>query len=269
MENNAFILDEAVAAEHRRWLAAFDSQHLRNWEKVLANDPEAAMCEASLRLLLAENGNEVMPNEDLTGGRQTPDYLCRQNGGSFYVEVTCLGIGKVTEATKLSHLPSDEFEWYGPLNEAVFNACVKKTPQCRDVLHPTLLAVGTFHGQASCLCVEKHHLRDLLTGTRLITRSIDTRTGYPVGDSYEATRLERAAFVRPDSPKDMAFARLPVSGVLVCGIGVVPPRVYGLLHPSPVRPFDRALLPRIEFGRLKMDCQSGTMSTEWEGGASP
>jgi hypothetical protein len=168
----------------------------------------------------------------------------------------------------LAHLPGGKAENYAPLNREIFSACREKTPQCANLPFATLLAVGTFHWQASCLCVEKHHLRDILTGTRLITQKVDMRTGNAVGEIYETTSLERAAFVRPDPQEDMAFARLPVSGILICGFAVQPPKVYGILHPTPARPFDRRLLPRIEFGRLTIDCQSGTMSTEWDGGAS-
>lgn len=260
-----FTPDQQLIQEHCHWLSAFDAQHLRNWQKLLNADAEAAMCEAAVRGLLEENGNQVEPNEDLTGSNQSPDFRCTQAGKTFFVEVTCLSIDKVTEVTALPHLPPKESRasHFGLLNDAFFNACRQKTPQCARLGHPALVAVGTFHFQASCLCFLQGHLEQLLTGQELITFNIDTRTGGAVGEGYLSTQLRSATFLRPDPNAGMDHARNPVSGMLLCGFGCNSPNVHGVLHPDPVNVFDRSLLPHIEFCRLKPAYGEGQLSTEW------
>lgn len=257
--------DANLAEQHARWLAGFDPRHRHKWESLLGNDPEAARCEAHVRLMLADNGNHVVPNEDLAGGDKTPDFLCQQAGQSFYVEVTCLSIDKVTEVTGFPDVRDcGEMICYAPLNSAIFNACRQKTPQCAGLDHPCLVAVGTFHFEASKSCVRKLLLKDLLTGSLLITCDIDG-TGAAVGDVYQSTRLESAAFIRPDEDGEVEHARRPVSGIVVCGFGCHPPNIFGVLHPSPARQFDRRLLPNIKFCRLTEGYDSGMMSTDWQG----
>ena len=90
-----FTPDPQLIQEHQRWLSAFDAQYLRNWEKLLNADSEAAMCEAAFRQVLENNGNHVQPNEDLNGNCQSPDFLCEHDSHRFYVEVTCLTTAKI------------------------------------------------------------------------------------------------------------------------------------------------------------------------------
>ena len=253
-----FTPDSDLAEEHSRWLSAFDPQYLRNWEKLLKADSEAAMCEAAVRRLLEENGNDVKPNEDLTGAVQAPDFRCTQGDKRFFVEATCISIEKATEVTGLSHVPQGAAD-YRPLNDAMFHACKQKTPQCSDLEAPALVAVGTFHGQASCICFLKREVAMLSTGEELIAHVIDTRKRTPVGDSYRSTGLRSATSLRPD----MSSARRPVSGMLLCGFGCEPPEVRGVLHQSPIHEFDRCLLPEVEFCRLQEGYESGSLSTEW------
>lgn len=255
--------DDESIERHERWLGCFNPQYLDNWKKLLGNDAEAAMCEVDVRLLLADNGVDVEPNEDLSGGGKTPDFLCRKDDQAFYVEVTCIGINKATEVTALPHEFTGDPSFHRALNDAIFNACRQKTPQCADQDLPCLVAVGTFHHQASCICVDKHYLADLLTGEPMIAHDIDMRTGEGVGETYEITHLRSATFLCPDKNKAMDHARHPVSGMLICGLGRRPPIVFGVLHPSPVRQFDRRLLAKIEFCRLKDGYESGQLSTEW------
>lgn len=256
--------DDESIERHERWLGCFNPQYLDNWKKLLGNDAEAAMCEVDVRLLLADNGVDVEPNEDLSGARKTPDFLCRKDNRAFYVEVTCIGIDKATEVTGLPHeFTGDPSYSYGLLNNTIFNACRQKTPQCADQSLPSLVVIGTFHFQASHICVSKYHLEDLLTGQRMITQDIDMRTGGGVRETYETTHLRSATFLHPDKDNALDHARYPVSGMLICGFGCRPPNVFGVLHPSPVRQFDRRLLAKIEFCRLKDGYESGQLSTEW------
>jgi hypothetical protein len=257
-----FVGDPILAQEHRQWLSAYDRQHLRNWEKLLNDDSEAGMCEAAVRRLLELNGNRVQPNAGLAS---SPDFKCTKSGQVFFVEVTCISVEKATQETGMSNLPSrtGELETYSLLNDALWGACKHKTLQCVGLAGPASVAVGTFHFNASCLCFLDVELEGLLTGEQRITRDIDTRTGDPVGDTYLSTAFRSAAFFRPDKNTGMAHARCPVSAMLLCGFGSNPPHVRGILHPAPVHGFDRGLLPRVEFCRLREGWESGQLSTEW------
>jgi hypothetical protein len=259
-----FVPDPHAIAAHRSWLSAFDPQYQRNWDKLLNADPEAAMCEADVRELFEENGNRVEPNEDLTGAHLSPDFRCTQGDSRFFVEVTCISIEKATGVTNLEHIPSSEdASCFSPLNDAIFSASKAKTRQCSGLGHPALLAVGTFHFQASCICFDQMHLEMLLTGKTMIAHNINTSTGTPIGDWYEATRLRSATFLRPDTTSRMSHARNPISGILLCRFGCNRPKVRGVLHPDPVHAFDRSLLSKIEFCRLRPGYRSGQLGTEW------
>ena len=220
------------------------------------------MCEASYWAVLQDCGVDVEPNRDLKHRKPSPDFLCRKNGAKFYVEVTCIHIERTTRATELSHMPSGAGH-YKLLNAAIFDEVRQKTPQCADLDAPALVAVGTFHCQASCVCIRKWEIGMMLTGDELITRQIDTQTGGAVGETYLSTNLTSAAFLRPSIDAWLEEARLPVSGILVGGFGCSPPSIYGLLHPNPLRPFNRNLLGQIEFCQLQRDDAGGQLSVEW------
>jgi hypothetical protein len=83
-----------------------------------------------------------------------------------------------------------------------------------------------------------------------------------VGDLYQTTQLRSATFLKPEDG-DWIWARLPISGVLVCGLGCHPQQVLGVLHPKPKHPFDPSLLPLIRFGRVIIDDETSTFSTAW------
>jgi len=256
--------DDLLFREHLSWLDRFDPQFRKNWEKLYWSDPEDAMCEAEVRRLLEKNGNNAEPNETLHGTKRSPDFRCIQAGKDFFVEVTCISMEKATSLTGLNHFPDPGFSFsgVGRVTDKLFHAATKKTPQCSNLGHPALVAVGTFHWQASRLCFERKHLELLLTGETLISQNIDGTTGGPVGDDYLSTNLRSATFL---SPKEGGFthARNPVSGILACGFGCEPPRIRGALHPKPIHAFDRSLLPEVEFCRLKPGYEAGTLITEW------
>ena len=145
--------DAKLVKEHLRWLAGFHPQHLHNWGNLLDNDPEAAMCEAAVRRVLQLNGNFVEPSESPNGSRRLPDFRCLQEGKVFFVEVTSISIEKATKVTGVLHKAIDPVaSGYESLNDAIFDACNKKTPQCSDLEHPALVAVCTHHFDASCIC---------------------------------------------------------------------------------------------------------------------
>lgn len=256
-----FQRDPNLVREHLSWLDRFAPQFGKNWQK-LASEP--AMCEAAVRRLLEQNGNKVEPNETLDGKERSPDFRCTQAGKLFFVEVTCISIEKATKLTGLKYFPNQGFplSGIGRVTDTIFQAAIKKAPQCSHLGQPALMAVGTFHWQASRLCFMHQHLTLLLTGETRIAQDIDTTTGDPVGDDYLSTNLRAAAFF---TPKDavLGHARKPVSGILACGFGCEPPQIRGALHPNPIHTFDRSLLSKVEFCRLKPGYEVGNLTTEW------
>ena len=74
LRNNAFF--QQLEADHRNWLSGFEPQYLRNWEKGLNDNEEAAFTEARFRQLLESWTVRVEPNEDLNGNNQRPDFCC-------------------------------------------------------------------------------------------------------------------------------------------------------------------------------------------------
>ncbi len=260
-ERNEYL--DALAAEHRSWLSPFDAQYLRYFERLLHADYESAMTEAGIRRLLQSHNVSVEPNEDLTGSRRQPDFLCSHLQHSFCVEVTCISIDKAVKETRLPYPTEKGGRNYRSLNDGFWTACRRKASQCGRLVHPALVAIGTFHTDASILCLEKPHVAMLLTGETKMTCNIDIRKGEFVGDPYETTEFRSAAFLRRDESESAGFARNSVSGLLVCGLGIAPPRVLGVLHPNPARRFDPAILPGIEFGEVEIDRALGELRVSW------
>ena len=221
------------------------------------------MCEATYWGVLHDCGVSVQPYEGSLHDRPSPDFLCEKGGERFYVEVTCLHIDRVSEATSLSHFASPGAQNYANLNRAIFQEVIGKTRQCAALDAPALVAVGTFHYQASALCFQKKHIEMLLTGDSMISWLINTQTGKSVGDLFLSTKLRSATFLKPGGRHGPQAARLPVSGLLLGGFGCDPVHVYGLLHPDPKRPFDRRLLDRIEFCELLRDDAQAALSVKW------
>jgi hypothetical protein len=258
-----FCPQTGLVREHHAWLRGFDRSHTGDWDYLLADNPEAALCEAAVRRILEQNGNVVEPAARLHGSRRSPDFRCGQARKTFFVEVTCISIERATERTGLAHRPHHfDFAGVGRLSDAIFHECRRKTPQCSGLPGPAILAVGTFHWYASYLCFERAEVELLLTGEPLLAQDVEATTGAPVGASYLATKLRSAAFLRPHGGW-MSHARHPVAAILACGLGQDPPTVRCALHPKPVRPFDRALLPGVECCRLLPGYESGRLRTQW------
>ena len=258
-----FVPRENDLSKHRRWLEHFDARHSKAWERLLASDAEAAMCEANVRRLLSRKGCGVEPNTDKNPSGKSPDFKCRRDGNVFYVEATCLTISAATRATNLDHLPeTGGAQNYSLPTQALWNDCRNKAPQCADLPHPTLVAIGTFHSQVTRICTLDHVVEDLVLGERLIAFDIDTTKGRAVGPSYGITKLKGSTVLKPGlgHPVD---ARRSVSGMLVVGFGLIPWHIKGTLHHDAVRPFDRNLLPTIRFCRLARKCAPNTLRVEW------
>jgi hypothetical protein len=253
---------EDLKAEHRGWLSRFPPKYGQNWENLLSADCEAALCEAAVRRLLQRRALAVQPNEDVMGSERRPDFRCTHSAGTFLVEATCIPIANVTEQTGLPHLPQLGARNYASLNGAFFRKILRKYAQYTAADHPVLLAVGLFHYTASALCINRQFANMLLTGETHIGWHVDTTTGRGVGDSFLTTRLETAAFLRAGQG-GIWDVRTTLSGLLLCGFGFDPPNVLGLLHPSPLRPFDQRFLADIEFGRVQRDLARVRLSTTW------
>lgn len=256
---------DALAEEHRRWLSAFDPQYLKNWERLLNADEEAALAESGVRRWLTSQSVAAEPNEELTGAEQRPDFKCSSGGGTFYVEVTHIATEKATELTGLSE-EANMVVNPTPLNRAVQAICTKKTAQCSNQDAPVLVAVGTFHGAAAVFSFSPPWPDMILTGMTTTKVIINKRTMSAV-DVRQTSELQTAAFLRFEQSNEICFARSSISGLLLCGLSLEPAWVIGVLHPNPVRPFDSTLLPDVAFGRVKIaDDQTGDLRVHWTNG---
>lgn len=261
-----FIMQEDYKHEidqFRQWLGSFERQRLDNWDRLLKANPESALCEAMTYHSLIENGCSVEPFQDLsTGG---VDFKCYQGDKVFYVEVTCISREKVTKESGLSHMPQGGC-YYSPLTKTFWNEISQKVPQCSGLDAPCLIAIGTFHFQGGSVCFNDSKAEEILTGKSYVAMMFDTRIGQVVGQPYSETELESAVFIRPTKQQKggIEYARSPISGVLLCAYSGVPSRIVGVLHPNPNHLFERELLPKIKFGKLKDGYKkNGILDVEW------
>ncbi len=256
---------DQLADEHRTWLSAFDHQYLRNWERLLNNDDEAAMAEAQVRRILQGYEIVVEPNEDLAGNAQRPDFRCLSASEKFYIEVTCIPKEVATEKTGIPD-ESHGLTPCCPLNDAVFAKCKEKASQCGNLDGPALLVVGTFHTFAAMASFDRPKVDWLLTGEQKMAWDIDMQTGNQIGEDYQVTELYSAAFLRPDKTQGIGFARSSLSGLVLSGLGSKSPSMIGVLHPNPVRPFDPTILPDIYFGQVEIGHHTKKLHVSWPNG---
>jgi hypothetical protein len=259
-------LQKQLESAHRKWLGGFEPQYLKAWNDNRDADPEAALCEAAVRDVMQGFGFVVEPVADLIGrgakgAVQCPDFRCTKGTDAFYVEVANISIDKATELTSLPHPEQPGTINYAKLTKAVFAKATGKATQCDQDL-PTLLAVGTFHTAASRSAMDRLCANSLLTGEPMITWNVDTRTGLSVGDTYQSTNLKYASFIKPGDCS-IINARTSISGILLCGFGLFPASIIGVLHPEADRPFKPELLPRIEFGRVRIDHMRRRLLAVW------
>lgn len=250
--------------EHRKWLEKFSAEHLRQWNTRLKADIEGALCEAATRKMLLDHNCDVEPFEKPGSGGV--DFKCSKNGSIFYVEATCITKEVASEKTGLPHLPQyNKATDYAHLTRTIWQELSNKTSQCSGLDAPCIVTIGTFHFEAGCLCFCDLATEELLTGITYYTKNINIRLGKAVGETYQSTKLESAAFIRPDknSPNFFEHARCPISAVLLCPFGTNPISVIGVLHPAPNNSFNRGLLPDIKFCKLTDDYKNGSLEVEW------
>ncbi len=252
----------ALASEHRKWLANFDPLYARNWDRLLKNHFEAAITEADIRRMLERHGATVEPTEDANGSRRRPDFKCRVGQEMFYVEAKCILRETATAKTGIPDHERGLFA-FKPLNAAIMGICRGKAGQCKDLDAPALVAIGTLHSTIAMAYFTRPWVSMLLTGQVRMEWTPHTQTSLTVADTEDTTELRDAAFLGPDDSQPVGFARRPISGLLLCGVGYEPPRVIGVLHPNPVHSFRPELLPGIDFGQVRIDGESGRLQVRW------
>jgi hypothetical protein len=250
--------------QHQQWLNSFEEERLKQWKNSLNNNIEAALCEAATRKLLVDHGCNVEPFEDRALGGV--DFKCSKNSNAFYVEATC--ITKEVASTKsglTDSFQSNKATYYEFLTRTIWQELSNKTLQCSGLDAPCIVVIGTFHFQAGCLCFDDLAIEELLTGITYITKRIDAKLGKAVGETYESTKLESAAFIRPNEspPNFFEYARCPISAVLLCPFGTEPIKTIGVIHPNPNYPFKRDLLSDIKFCKLNDNYKHGLLKVEW------
>ena len=254
----------ARAQEHASWLRRFDTRHLDAWEHRLRNDPEAAICEACVANLLVEQCDDVVPNEDPSGGG--PDFFFEVASVSYLAEVTCLSIEKVSKATRLPSLfPLDRGEWCGfrrPLTASILKKATKKASQLGGQPHPGILFVGTLHGRASAKYFSRRQTELILTSIPHLSGWYDEEQG-EIADIHHATDLRVSSFVRAGAGALVEDARRSISAIVGCGFGIVPWQMRGAMHPNPARPIERWPLG-VEVCRLSPSYRDGDFEVHWE-----
>lgn len=244
------------------WLALQNSTTAKGWGRRLNADNDAtvegAVAEAVAWDFLYNRVDRITLHEDPSAGG--PDFLCEKNG-LFLVEVTNIATSTTAQRTGL-HPAQEGFGYYATLTNQLVNEVQTKAAKAAGLVHPLVLLATTLHFDASALCVNKHHLEELLLGSGGVGSSIDLTTGDSRGGLYEYVSFDRTAFSRCDSLDD---ARRNISALLVGGFGLRPPaaNVAGVLHPNPVRPFDPNMLGDIPFGRRRVNLDRGTAWVEW------
>ncbi len=251
---NHRVLDQFI-----KWIEQpqFDQRHATNWGKLYRNNPEAAMCEAYFWAVMHDCGVDVEPNPNIT-----PDFVCRKGDNRFYVEVTCVQIDTATRKTNLEPLPDQTATSYQSLNEAILGETKNKTSKCANLDAPCIVAIGTFHYQASVLGVRKRFMEWLHTDP-CIGMTFDVKAGRIIGEPYQLARRHKSVFVQLFGDGRLAHVRRPISALLVGGFGCEPVRLFGLLNPTPARAFDPQLLERIPFCIEKTDLSKASVSIEW------
>jgi hypothetical protein len=256
-----FVPNHKVLDHFVTWIeqADFDPKYAKKWGQRYLADPQAAMCEASFWAILTDSGVTVRPNPKDAG----PDFVCCKNGVTFYVEATCIKIDRASRQTGMVFTPGEACisRHTQSLNLAILQECKDKTPQCAGLDAPCVLAIGTFHREASALVVRKLHMEWLLLDPA-IGFDFDPKIGQLVGESYPVTDLRNSLFTKltEAGPEHL---RHPISSLLVAGLGCGDPRIFGIENPQPIHAFDPTLLDRIAFCSQEIDFRSGTISARW------
>lgn len=254
------------------WLNQQNSSSAKRWSDQVNADHEGAVAEAVAFDWLAGRVDKIEHGDP--PGCNAPDFICTVCDRRFYVEVTNISVSSVERKTGLK----DEqrgFTMYRPLTGAIMAEVVAKSGQFSRFQFdaPLVVFVTTLQFAASCVCVERGHIEDLLTGTTYVESDFDRERGEAVGDLRSATRLGDSLFIRQSKliGAGLDVPRKHVSAVLIGGFGVAPPAppVYGVLHPEPNIPFPIAVLPDVAFAYLDPWPPRGELCVRWSDCSRP
>lgn len=253
---------------YRRWLErrSIDSlkQFLNRLGSGVPQTVEGALGEAVAWNWLAPRCERISLYEvPGTGG---PDFLCESSGERFLVEVTTITRETTTRRSGLSESPDQRFGTYGSIMRAIKKKADKKAAQVAGYELPVLVFVVTLHYQASVLCLSCLHVEQLLIGSTGFGITIDAKRGEAVGKPYSTAALDHPVFFGEGTTTP---ARRHISGILLGGFGLVPPKcvVKGVVHPDPVRPIDIACLPDLRWCMLEpWPSIDGTLGVTWRYG---
>ena len=255
---------DAIVA-YRKWLERQSTLPCERFIQRLdsAQEPrvEGALGEALAWNWLQPRSSAIRLNEDQVRGGV--DFACASDGRAYYVEVSTLTTEIVTKETGLPELPSAGAKSYRPATRAVMRKVQGKAEQAAGLDKPYLLFIPILHIQASAITLSTAHLEQVLVGSTGVGGAFDRAAGAVVGGLHSVAMLDYPCFFRPGTVEPI---RRHMSAVLVGGFGLVPPdcTVGGVLHPDPLRPFDRACLPDACFGRLDPWPPADRLRIVWE-----
>lgn len=230
---------------HVEWLRQFGNQNrIKKFNQLKQQNREGAICEAFVCGYLCTHVDKIEPYEDISNGG--PDFKCIQNGSFFYVEVTALSNKSVEDA---SWIP-DDGTWkggaVGSLSRLIRTAVSGKVRQCIKDDGPTLVALGINHTWVSAGV--DGLARDVLISDESYVIQVSPDQPIPQRSGEFVTELRNAIFMAVGE-KGVLVKRPSVAGALICGLGIQPPRIVGVINCAAHRPFDVKLLPEIKFAK--------------------
>lgn len=244
-----------------KWLESENRVAAENWSSKLNssqfNQVEGAVAEAVIWDYISSRSDSVWLEE--TPGEGGVDFGFSVASNQFLVEVTNISNEAAADATKM---PDQELYAgnYCLMTKNVRQKVRKKfTQACKQTDHPLLVAVTTLHWNASQACIDRRAVEFALGSPPMITSKWNPQTGESIGDVYQSTDLSQSVFLSPtpilgSDGELIAQAKYqPISGFLLCGLGLNPENVsvFGALNPEANNPFDPMLLPDIPFCSFK------------------
>lgn len=207
------------------------------------NMPGTAFAEAVGFSLLGNVVDRVELYENSsTGG---PDFVCRQNGETFLVEVTSISPESSACRSGISNQESTGGGWFSLITRQLVGAAKNKAPQVADQPMPRLVMIVSEHIASSGL------LGPLAIETLLLGEYVGD--DFAVEGKHQKTRMRDGAFIRyPNGAEASIPFRRSISGVLLVGVHHEELEARGLLHPDPVMPFDPKLLPSIPLAEVEV-----------------
>lgn len=252
---------EGLVNAYQDFLLVRYPKHLKKFENLLADDPEAAKAEAVVFSIV----RSMQLNPELTDkpGIGGTDFLCRpEHRDPFVLEVTTLGAETVERQTCLPQKAEEDTGGAFRMIPHVFKRKVcAKIGQLADNPCARVLALATFH--------ELAYAPFGVRGAELLLTS-EPRLRVPIeqldAPIIQTTDLEHAIFVKLDTsvdPPRIIADRRGVSAILLLTIGDESTSGVGILHQDPLYPLDIRNFSSTPFARLKWPIHEGRIGTEW------